>query len=70
MYHNDMKHDANVIDKFYKKGLSKKRIVFQLVRDTSGRFQILREGFILVFFSEERQALIGFESLKGVKKVS
>lgn len=65
-----MKRDA-VIDKFYRKGLSQKRIVFQLIKDNNGKFQIRREGFTLVFFSKEQQALISFEILKGdTKKIN
>jgi hypothetical protein len=64
-----MKRDA-VVDRFYRRGYSQKRIVFQLIKDSNGKFQIQREGFTLIFFSKEEQARIGFETLKGGRGAS
>ncbi len=66
-----MKRDTDVIDKFYRKGLSQKRIVFQLLKDEDGRYEIRRGTFTLMFFSKEQQSRISFEILKGdTKKIS
>lgn len=60
-----MKRDTQVIDQFYIKGYSHNHIMFQLLIDEYGRYEIKRAGVTLLFFSKEQQARKGFESLKG-----
>jgi hypothetical protein len=59
-----MKRDTHTVDKFYRKGLAQRRIVFQLIEDGNGRFEIKRAGVTIILFSKERQARKGFETLK------
>jgi hypothetical protein len=59
-----MKRDTHTVDKFYIKGLTQRRIVFQLILDKDGRYEIKRDSCTLLFFSKEQQARKGFETLK------
>jgi hypothetical protein len=60
-----MKRDTQTIDRFSKRGITQRRIVFQLVLDEDGRYEIKREGVTIILFSKEQQARISFELLKG-----